>query len=301
VDANPVMINQTVKFYVTIKNVGHLDNEGIAVFMDNGTNFGMKSYSAKIDGSLEEIWSAWTPKVAGSHVVKVKLVPDASMNDPALANYSSQITVYVDQDTDGDGIRDQLDPDIDNDGLTNEEERAIGTDPYKADTDGDGVNDKNDYYPLDPSRWKKEAPVVTQTQQTSGNNQGSQTQTAPPVAKATAKTTQTPTTKITVAAPPDEPLSTSQIQTTAAAATSSDLTAIEPTSTVEFIASTSTETVTSTESLPASPFDKGDMGDKTKNGFWNLNALLWGVAVICGLVAGIFTWLAVKKKRTDRS
>ncbi len=301
-DADPVMINQTVKVYVTIKNIGHLDNEGIAVFMDDGTNFSMKDFSAKVNGSLEEIWSTWTPKSAGSHIVKVKLVPDASMNNPALANYTSQVTVYVDQDTDGDGIRDQLDPDIDNDGLINDQEYTIGTDPYKPDTDGDGINDKNDYYPLDPSRWKKEVTsVMTPTQTVNSNNQTSQTQTAPPVTKVTIKTTQTPTLKTTIVTPPDEPVSTSQILTMAAAATSSDLTAIEPTSTIELITSTSTETSTS----PAinSPLSRGAGGinDENKNNFWNLNSFLWGIAILCGLVAGIFTWLAVKKKNVRKS
>jgi hypothetical protein len=298
VDADPVMVNQTVKVYVTIKNIGHLDNEGIAVFMDNGSNFSMKDFSAKINGNMEEIWSTWTPKTAGSHTVKIKLVPDASMNNPALANYSSQITVYVDQDTDGDGIRDQLDPDIDNDGLTNDEEHAIGTDPYKPDTDGDGVNDKNDYYPLDPSRWKKEvAPVVVTTQQTSNNNQGqSQTNTTSP--KSTGKTTPT-TPSRAAASPPDQATTNENDQTRllALASTSTDLAIIQPTSTAEIITPTTTEIVTTTAANDGTITPTQPASDKeTKNSFWNLNTFLWSIAALCGLVAGIFTWLAIKKK-----
>jgi hypothetical protein len=45
-------------------------------------------------------------------------------------------------DTDNDGIGDVCDTDADNDGLTNEQEIALGTDPLKADTDGDGYSDK---------------------------------------------------------------------------------------------------------------------------------------------------------------
>ncbi len=52
-------------------------------------------------------------------------------------------------DTDGDGEPDYLDADdtggpqgdVDGDGLTNEEEAELGTDPANADSDGDGVND----------------------------------------------------------------------------------------------------------------------------------------------------------------
>lgn len=59
-------------------------------------------------------------------------------------------------DTDGDGISDRVDNDIDNDGLANDQERILGTDIYKKDTDSDGVNDKDDFYPLDKNKWKKE-------------------------------------------------------------------------------------------------------------------------------------------------
>ena len=44
-------------------------------------------------------------------------------------------------DTDGDGIEDMLDDDIDGDGISNERELQIGTFPYKPDSDGDGVDD----------------------------------------------------------------------------------------------------------------------------------------------------------------
>ena len=50
-------------------------------------------------------------------------------------------------DTDGDGIGNNADTDDDNDGLTDTQEIANGTNPLNADTDGDGVNDKDDPYP----------------------------------------------------------------------------------------------------------------------------------------------------------
>jgi hypothetical protein len=59
-----------------------------------------------------------------------------------------------DSDIDGDGIADQDDPDMDNDGLTNDQEIALGTDPRKFDTDGDGWPDGLEVEagsnPLDP-------------------------------------------------------------------------------------------------------------------------------------------------------
>ena len=58
------------------------------------------------------------------------------------------------EDTDRDGIEDSKDDDIDGDGISNKEEIAKGTFPYKADSDGDGVNDavelKKGTDPVDP-------------------------------------------------------------------------------------------------------------------------------------------------------
>ena len=44
-------------------------------------------------------------------------------------------------DTDGDGRPDNVDTDDDNDGLTDDEEAALGTNPLLGDTDGDGLQD----------------------------------------------------------------------------------------------------------------------------------------------------------------
>ena len=59
-------------------------------------------------------------------------------------------------DTDRDGLGDNTDPDDDNDGLSDEQEKTKGTDPKRQDTDGDGVIDSRDFYPLDPKRSVEE-------------------------------------------------------------------------------------------------------------------------------------------------
>jgi len=71
-------------------------------------------------------------------------LPDLMDNCPGVAN-ADQL------DTDGDTQGDACDTDDDDDGLTDAEEAALGTDPLLADTDGDGVNDDTDAFPLDPS------------------------------------------------------------------------------------------------------------------------------------------------------
>ena len=49
--------------------------------------------------------------------------------------------IKVINDTDGDGLLNDEDPDDDNDGLSDEEEEKIGSDPLLRDTDSDGLDD----------------------------------------------------------------------------------------------------------------------------------------------------------------
>ena len=51
-------------------------------------------------------------------------------------------------DTDSDGIGNNVDTDDDGDGVDDELEVSLGTDPLDSDTDADGVNDKDDLFPL---------------------------------------------------------------------------------------------------------------------------------------------------------
>jgi hypothetical protein len=60
-------------------------------------------------------------------------------------------------DTDVDGIGDNSDDDIDGDGIDNEEEMEIGTDPRKADSDSDGVDDGVDICPVDYDDGQEDA------------------------------------------------------------------------------------------------------------------------------------------------
>ena len=76
---------------------------------------------------------------------------------PIQYSNTTEIDVFI--DTDGDGIRNSIDPDDDNDGVTDLNE--IGncanginnTNPLLADTDGDGRNDLIDVFPCNGSEW----------------------------------------------------------------------------------------------------------------------------------------------------
>ncbi|HEY6228752.1 MAG TPA: hypothetical protein VI282_16655, partial [Verrucomicrobiae bacterium] len=70
----------------------------------------------------------------------------ATDGDGQTATNTVNVTVLADLDRDG--IPDRDDPDIDGDGLTNQQELALGTDPRNPDTDGDGLPDGSDPRPL---------------------------------------------------------------------------------------------------------------------------------------------------------
>jgi len=55
-------------------------------------------------------------------------------------------------DTDNDNIPNDIDPDDDNDGVSDVDEIANGTNPLLADSDGDQVNDDKDEFPLDNTK-----------------------------------------------------------------------------------------------------------------------------------------------------
>jgi gliding motility-associated-like protein len=92
-----------------------------------------------------------------------------TLQDYYGVNYNNVGTVCGPVDNDGDGVNEDTDPDDnnpcvpnanfatcdpDNDGLTNQDEGSIGTDPANPDTDGDGINDgtevTNGSNPLNP-------------------------------------------------------------------------------------------------------------------------------------------------------
>jgi hypothetical protein len=70
--------------------------------------------------------------------------PGVGLYDEIRVGKTWRSVAPYDYDTDGDGTRDGLDDDIDGDGLTNEEEMALGTNPRLADTDGDGTSDADE-------------------------------------------------------------------------------------------------------------------------------------------------------------
>lgn len=157
-------IDQPQKVYATVDNPCEEDIEGTATFFIQGVQVKQKPFSVRSGGRSTDAWMTWAPTTMGNQEIRIDAegVSDPSRNS-TYASVSK--TIYVDRDTDHDGIPDSIDTDDDNDGLTDDQERAMGTDPLQPDTDHDGVDDKHDAYPLDPSRSRvvvvAPAPPVT--------------------------------------------------------------------------------------------------------------------------------------------
>lgn len=147
----------TTPVYLRVRRDGDLEPAVKALFSteeSNGATPGNDYYQVVdgeinfLPGQMEKVISV---RVRGdrevdpdeSFEVKLTEVSGADAADTVLASFdSAPVTIAIDDD-------DVVDPDPDKDGLTNEEEEALGTDPNDPDTDNDGVNDKEDAFPLD--------------------------------------------------------------------------------------------------------------------------------------------------------
>ncbi|MDP3880954.1 MAG: hypothetical protein Q8Q32_02135 [bacterium] len=147
---SPFFAGDNIRIYTAILNSEDEDVIGTIDFFDNGTKIGTTDFQAAQGASLEQVWIDWTAS-EGEHNIyaqisqlKLSLPGGETKSIEPSSTKSGEVVIEIDLDTDKDGIGNREDKDDDNDGLSDEEERAMGTNPLEADSDGDGLSDKEE-------------------------------------------------------------------------------------------------------------------------------------------------------------
>lgn len=174
-----LIAGDTIRVYATVRNVGDIDMSGYVGFYIGNDLIGSSQIVTLVaGGENEEAWMDFTVP-SGSFNIRVDLKGTDPQDENAVNNtaltplYTSiedqdgdgveddtdnciDISNSNQRDTDSDGKGDACDTDDDNDGLSDDFENDLGTDPLVVDSDGDGVDDAKDYYPQDNSLTEKE-------------------------------------------------------------------------------------------------------------------------------------------------
>ena len=163
-----LLVGQSAKIYVTVHNNSKSDLEGVVKFFDEKTGkfVGADQPISAIAGKTDDVFVEWSSDVPGDHPFAIRIVPwDEKGDNPD--NNKVVKNVFVDIDTDHDGIGNRLDPDDDNDGVPDSID-AFPLDPKESkdtdhdgigdnadpDDDNDGVPDIQDAFPTDPTEVK---------------------------------------------------------------------------------------------------------------------------------------------------
>jgi len=141
-----------IRIYVRVWNTSDIDAQGFVKIYLNESQIGDSQPISLKTGTYDDIFLDWLAN-AGVYSIKAELTDVLPEDIDADNNIVLIENLFVDLDTDQDGIGNKEDLDDDNDGLSDENEAVAGTDPLLVDTDNDGVNDVNDVFPLDFTEW----------------------------------------------------------------------------------------------------------------------------------------------------
>lgn len=161
-----ILEGSTVRIKATVLNSSDYDLLGSVKFEVSGSQIGSDQPISAFAGKTDDVFIDWTPASFGLYTVKISVIPwDSSSDNPG--NNVVEKEVYVEQDTDGDGVKNSADEDIDGDGVINSEDLYPEDRNESKDTDGDGqgdnadqdddndgVLDADDQLPLDPNSSK---------------------------------------------------------------------------------------------------------------------------------------------------
>ncbi|MDA8597105.1 hypothetical protein N9L26_02070 [Candidatus Pacebacteria bacterium] len=132
-----VMADQTTRIYIAIRNNTGADLTGTVHFYVGDTRIKRASVAA-LDGRIIESWADWTPPY-GEHEISAALSQvtlheiGGTTRSVDVPSATTKETIFVDYDTDGDGVGNEIDTDDDGDGFSDTKEVSDGTDPLDPD------------------------------------------------------------------------------------------------------------------------------------------------------------------------
>lgn len=142
---NHVIVGNTVRIYATVKNNSDQDLFGTVKFYDeNRSSFiGEDQPVSIIAGGTDDVFVDWHAGSVGNYPVSARVIPWQEAGDNP-DNNKVTTSIYVDLDSDGDGIPNRQDPDDDNDGTPDSEDAFPNNPSESQDTDGDGIGNNED-------------------------------------------------------------------------------------------------------------------------------------------------------------
>ncbi len=148
-DSNVIFSNSyflegsSVRIWASISNNSDTDLLGSVRFTEGGNNIDADQPISALAGLTDDVFVDWTPSSYGYYEITVSVMPwDSSADDSS--NNTVTKTVYVEQDTDHDGIANSQDEDLDGDGTLNDEDEFPSDSSESTDTDGDGTGNNAD-------------------------------------------------------------------------------------------------------------------------------------------------------------
>jgi hypothetical protein len=141
---NP-LVNESLRIFVSVSNQGNDDLRGVVKIYNNTSlkHIGGDQPIAVLAGQSDTAFADFTPESVGNQEIAVRVIPfDEAGDNPD--NNKIITTVYIDQDSDGDGTANRLDSDDDNDGVVDDND-VFPLDPSEQlDSDGDGIGNNAD-------------------------------------------------------------------------------------------------------------------------------------------------------------
>lgn len=127
---------ETTRVYVALRNHTGSDMTGTVTFYVNDEQIGRSRVSA-LDGRIIESWVDWTPTY-GEHTLSATITKlelhsvGEETQEIEVQTAVAEDIIFVDYDTDGDGIGNSDDRDDDGDGVADSIEEKNGTDPLDS-------------------------------------------------------------------------------------------------------------------------------------------------------------------------